>query len=271
MGLRDRVGEVRRSASAAIDGGAGAIRAAKQGAVDLGGGAAAAAKDADGWAREQLGSIPAPVPPLDEPWKLSLGAIISRHPKAPKMTARLLAPLDRFGAIVIGPEGIGFDGDEVAWEQVTRVRTRTAADIAVGAIWDIGVDELRAMLPPVPGRKWAVTKVLQILMSMMIDLEDQVGGAEEEQAPRVACEIVYRGWIRREKTVGAGLFSALALCTMPQVNDALVRCAVERGVSVVPAEPATDITRNERVIALRRRRTALAAQARELEAPDDEP
>ncbi|GAA0345578.1 hypothetical protein NE235_28800 [Actinoallomurus spadix] len=269
MGLRDRVGDVRRTASAALDTGAKAARVTGRGAAQVGGTAAAKARDGNDWVLEQLASVPPPVLPLTEEWRLSIGAIIARHPKAPQLIGRLLAPLDRFGAIAVGPAGIGFDGDYVEWERVTEVRTRTVTELACGAIWDFAIDDLRDRLPPVPGRKWAVTKVLQIVMAMSVDLEDRMEDPPEGELPdRVACEIVYRGRIRKEKTVTAGLFSSLALCTMPHIGEALALTAADRGVPVVNAAPHKTLSVNERVATLRKRRAALAATAAELNAAD---
>lgn len=93
---------------------------------------------------------------------------------------------------------------------------------------------------------------------------------EGELLDRVACEIVYRARIRKEKTVVAGLFSSLALCSMPQVGDALAFSAAERGVPVVHAEPHKTLSVNERMATIRTRRTALAAHAGELRAAADE-
>lgn len=108
-------------------------------------------------------------------------------------------------------------------------------------------------------------------MAMAIDLEDQVQRAEEEEeATRVACEIVYRGRLRTEKKAAVGLFSGLALCSMPQVSEALVSGALEQGIPVVDAEPHQTLSVNERVARIRTRRAALAAQARDMQAADDE-
>src|SRR3954469_18425489 len=85
MGLRDRVGDVRRTASAAFDTGTNAVRATGRGAAEVGGTAAAAARGTDDWVMEQLASVPPPVLPLTEKWRLSIGAMIARHPKEPAL------------------------------------------------------------------------------------------------------------------------------------------------------------------------------------------
>lgn len=279
MGLRDRVGDARRAASAGLDKGREAANAGREKATSLdkeavqsaGRSAVATARQADDWVLNQLKSVRPPALPLAETWKLSIGGIVAAHPKAPRLTGRLLAPLDRIGAIEIGPDEIGFDGDTVAWGRVTEIRTRSLSELAVGAVWDFAIDDLRTRLPPVPGRKWAVTKVLQVLLAMTVDLEKQIEVAEEEGAPQhVACEIVHRGRIQRNKESTTGLFSALALCTLPQVGEALAAAAAERGVPVVPAEPYKHVSANERVLKVRRQREALAAQAHELESAADE-
>jgi hypothetical protein len=280
MGLKDRVGDVRRAASAGLDKSREAASAGldkgreKAAALDkeaiqaAGRGAVATARQADDWVLEQLKAVRPPTLPLAEPWKLSIGGIVAAHPKAPRLTGRLLGPLDRFGAIEIGPDEIGFDGDTVAWDKVTEVRTRSGAELAVGALWDFAIDDLRSRLPPVPGRKWAVTKVLQVLLAMTVDLDKQ---AEGEDGPQhVACEIIHRGRIQRNKKTTTGVFSALALCALPQVGEALASAAGERGIPVVPAKPYEHVSANERVARMRRQRAALAAKADELESADDE-
>lgn len=264
MGLRDRLGDARRSAEGVLD--TDVVRATGRNVAGAGKRAVSVTQDADDWIGAQLQAVPPPALPLTDPWKLSIGAIIARHPKAPRLTGKLLSPLDRFGAITIGPDEVGFDGDEVEWERVTEIRTSPVAEIACGAIWDFAIDDLRKRLPPVPGRKWAVTKVLQILMALAIDVEDQIERTEgEDELTRVACEIGYRGRLRTEKKAAVGLFSGLALCSMPQVSQALVRSAFERGVPVVDAAPHKTLSVNERVARMRTRRAALAAQADELE------
>jgi hypothetical protein len=271
MGFRDRVGDVRRTASAALGTGTSAVRATGRGAVKAGGTAVGAARDADDWVMEQLASVSPPVLPLTEEWRLSIGAMITRHPKAPKLIDRLLSPLDRFGAISIGPKAIGFDGDEIEWDRVVEVRTRTATELISGAVWDFVIDDVRSTLPPVPGRKWAVTKVLQIVMAMSVDLENRIEEAPDGELPdRVACEIVYRGRFQKEKTVAAGLFSSLALCSIPQLGEALALTAAERGIPVVHAEPHKNLSVNERVARMRKRRATLAAHTGELESSADE-
>lgn len=290
MGLRDRVGDVRRAAGAGLDKGreaanagldkgreaasAGLDKAAsldKEAIQAAGRGAVATARQADDWVLEQLKAVRPPTLPLTETWKLSIGGIVAAHPKAPRLTGRLLAPLDRFGAIEIGPDEIGFDGDTAGWDRVTEIRTRNLSELAVGAFWNFAIDDLRNRLPPVPGRKWAVTKVLQVLLAMTVDLEEQAEKAEEEDGPQpVACEIIHRGLIQRNKEMTTGLFSALALCSLPQVGEALAAAATERGISVVSAEPYPHVSTNERVLRMRRQREALAAKAHELESAADE-
>jgi hypothetical protein len=276
MGLKDRVGDVRRAAGAGLDkattvGREKAASLDKEALSAAGRGAVATARQADDWVLNQLRAVRPPALPLTEAWKLSIGGIVAAHPKAPRLTGRLLALLDRLGAIAIGPDEIGFDGDTVEWGRVTEVRTRPLTDLAVGAVWDFAIDDLRTRLPPVPGRKWAVTKILQVLLAMTVDLEKQMEAAEEDDAPRlVACEIVHRGRIQRNKQSTTGLFSALALCALPQVGETLAAAAGERGVPVVAAEPYEHVSANERVLRMRRRREVLAAQAHELESAADE-
>jgi hypothetical protein len=211
--------------------------------------------------------VAGPAVPAAEQWKLSIGAVLSRHPAVPAKLGKVLSLLDRLGAISIGPESFGFDGDEIEWDKITEVRVRTAGDFAMGAVLDFGIDELGGMLPPVPGRKWAVTKVTGLMLALASSLAKQVEEEPDDQQPAVIpCEIVYRGRIRKKKDQKAGLFSGSVLATAPAISAALLENIVARKIPVVAAQP------HELLVAASQRGEALrkqVARLRQREVPDD--
>jgi hypothetical protein len=180
---------------------------------------------------------------------------------------KVLSLLDRLGAISIGPETFGFDGDVIEWNKITEVRVRTAGDFVLGGALDFGLDELGGMLPPVPGRKWALTKVTGLLLTLASALAKQAEEEPDDQQPAVIpCEIVFRGRIRKEKELQASLFSGAVLATAPAISAALLENVVAHKIPIVQAPPhELVVAAGQRGRALRNRVEAL----RQREVPDD--
>jgi hypothetical protein len=118
------------------------------------------------WVHAVLARLPRPDTPATEPWEMSIGALIGMHPKVPDGAVRLLGPLRRLGAVAVSPGEIGFDGERVPWDRVTQVRTRNAVGMFLDAAVDREIERIRALLPPIPGRKWAVARAAEGLRTL---------------------------------------------------------------------------------------------------------
>jgi hypothetical protein len=209
-----------------------------------------------GWARDVLASAKRPVP--GRPWKLSVGGMIGRHPRVPKVVRKLLRLLDDFGAVVIGPSEVGFDGKTVKWEKVLEVRLHSTADLLPDVVVDREIDRIRDFLPPVPGRKWAVTKITETLLVLIITAR---GNGDGESV--IPCEIVYRNLLGRPSEIPAGLFAAAILAGLPEAGECLLVTARQKGIPIVEVPPTT--TRSDRAERLRKASTRLADRVRSLQ------
>lgn len=211
------------------------------------------------WATATLDAIPLPG---SRPWKLSIGGLLSRHPKVPRGAGRVLGLLDRFGAIEFGPEKVGFDGEDVRWEKVIEIRTRTLDDLLLGPVSESVVDRVRDRLPPVPGRRWAVRQAVQTVTALVLAARQDLLEGRVDRTP-IPCEIVYLGRLGGVKHMEAGLFAALCMDRRPEIGAALQAAARRRHVAVCPAAPH-DLTTGtaQRAKALQRRTALLTARLR---------
>lgn len=230
--------------------------------------------------------ITAPDPLSTEPWEVSLGELVRKTGKVPKIATKPLDLFDRFGALRLTPDEIGFDNDMVEWGKIVELRAHTASSLLTGKALDREVDRIRGYLPPIPGRKWAVNKVVTLLLDLTMavtgdyatkaaDTVDRVGadegGAEDA---RLVTEIVYRGRFGRTKEVQAGMIGAL-ITLRPGVNTCLREMAGIRGVPVVDSEDDHFDDAVERGTQLRNRFGSLQKAAerfrRDMDETEDEP
>ncbi|MEU0934680.1 hypothetical protein [Embleya sp. NPDC005971] len=256
MAIRDQL----RGIGGAMGAAAASGRAAVGGRIGAG-----RARVASGdWVHGTLDALPAPAAPATAAWEFSLGALVCRHPKVPAVTARPLKLLDGLGAVRFGPETVGFDGEDIPWEKVLRLTLHDAFASMTTAALDTEVDRIRDVLPPLPGRKWAVTKVVEGLLTVVLASLEQADDRRLDSA-EVACEITYRGLLGREKTLRASLFATALLARQTAVADSLVATARAHGVEVVAAVPeggAGDAAAAERIRALRARTDVVSAKLR---------
>lgn len=247
-----------------IGGAVGSAAASGRAAVGNRIGAGRARVASGDWVRGTLDALPAPAAPATVAWEFSLGALVCRHPKVPAITARPLRLLDGLGAVRFGPESVGFDGEDIPWEKVIRLTVHDAFASMTTAALDTEVDRVREVLPPLPGRKWAVTKVVEGLLTVVLASLEQADDRRLDSA-EVACEITYRGLLGREKTLRASLFATALLARQTAVADSLVATARAHGVEVVAAIPeggADDAAAAERTRVLRARTDAVSARLR---------
>ncbi|GAA1903461.1 hypothetical protein GCM10009716_11810 [Streptomyces sodiiphilus] len=192
------------------------------------------------WMRTAVTAVPGPPEgPATEQWEFSVGSLISSLPKVPPGAAKALGVLDRLGSVRFGPESVGFDGEEIAWKDVLRIQQHNGADVLAGNSIEAEFERLRGLLPPVPGRKWAVGKAAGGLTTVVGELRDRVlsdpGGAYD-----IACEIVHRGRFGREKSLHACMYSTAVLTLRPDFSAGLIATARAHGVQVLPAETRAD-------------------------------
>ncbi|MDI2131086.1 hypothetical protein [Yinghuangia seranimata] len=243
-----------------IGGAIGSAAAGGRDAVSRRVGAGRASVVSGDWARNALGALPVPASPAVATWEYSVGVLVCLHPRIPSATARLLRPLDSLGAVKFGPDGIGFDGEFVPWEKVLGLRVHDAFAAMTTDALDGEVDRVREVLPPVPGRKWAVTKVVEAVATVALASLEQ---AAEDRLDliEVPCEITYKGLLGRQKTLRASLFATALLAQQPAVSASLLATARAKGVQVTAAAPITQDDA-ERVRALRARTDAMAERLR---------
>ena len=70
--------------------------------------------------RSRLTTLAPPHIPLTVPWEFSI-ASMAASAGAPKMVTRSLGLLDRFGAVRLTPDAVGFDSDDVSWDSITEI------------------------------------------------------------------------------------------------------------------------------------------------------
>ncbi|WP_344833602.1 hypothetical protein [Actinocorallia longicatena] len=213
----------------------------------------------DSWVRDALCSSEQPVP--GKRWKLSVGGIIGRHPKTPGTVRKLLGLLDDFGAVEIGPDEIGFDGTTVAWDRVIEIRRHSTADLLPDVVMDREVDRIRDFLPPVPGRKWVVTRATETLLTLVMAARGAGGGDSV-----IPCEIVYRNRLGRTAELPAGLFAATILTLMPAASETLMSTAHQRGIPIIMV--ASTSPKADRAERLRKASARLADRVKALHAGD---
>jgi hypothetical protein len=189
------------------------------------------------WAYTALTSVAPPPVPVNEPWRLSIGVLLGRHPKTPALAHKALGLLDRFGAVHLGPAAVGFDGEEIGWEKVTEIRTRNAFEVMTTQALEQEVDRLRELLPPVPGRKWVVTKAAEAVATVVLAALERGSVDQRLDELPVPVEIVYKGMLGRQKIQVGGLFAAAVLTVVDRAAWSLEATAQQFGIPVTSAHP----------------------------------
>jgi hypothetical protein len=235
--------------------------------------------------------IPSPDPTSSEPWEVSIAEMVRRTGKVPKLATKALGLFDRFGSVRITPDEIGFDGEEIPWDKVVELRTHEVSNLLTGRALEREVDRIRGYLPPIPGRKWVVNKVVGLTLNLVLavsgdyakQVADHVDGINSDgegvdpESDRVVAEIVYKARFGRKKEVQGGLFAAAVMTGNRDVSKAMREGAGMRGIPVVATEDDHFDAALERGEALRARFGKLAEMANKLRDtmesdadPDDE-
>jgi hypothetical protein len=187
-----------------------------------------------------------PPGPITQPWELGVGDLLAEHPKVPDRLRGVVRKLDRFGGVAVNPEQVGFDGDEIDWDQVTEVRMRHVVDFLYA---DAALDQLKSLpLPWFPGRKRLAMALGEATLTLaMVTLEDQLTKVDADL--RVPAEIEYRGALRMRRTMSPGVIATLVLLD-PAVKGCIVATAEARGIPVRATgdEMLEDATRRAEVV-----------------------
>ncbi|SEK32916.1 hypothetical protein [Streptacidiphilus jiangxiensis] len=223
------------------------------------------------WVYKALTSIAPPSVPANDPWVLSIGALLGRHPRTPQLAHKALGLLDGFGAVHLGPDAVGFDGDEIAWEKVVEVRTRNAFEVMTTQALEQEVDRIRQFLPPVPGRKWLVMRAAEALATVMLAALEAGSVDRPLDLVEVPVEIVHKGMLGRQRVLLGGLFAVSGLVVVAPAADSLVATARQHGVPVTTGRPLAAVKpdRADRVGMLRDRTDAVAVLLARLQRDDD--
>ena len=238
-----------------------------------GGGRAADALGRGGrWMRRSIAAAPPPTVPWANPWKCTLAGILVRRPGSPLLTVHPLTLLDRFGALHLDSEQVGFDGERHDWSAVAGVRMRDAFELLTTRALEREVDRIRLLLPPVPGRKRLLMFLAQNLATVLLAALDQGEDALERE---IVGELRYRRGLPGGRHVirYPGLFAAALLSLRPDIDDALVGEARRHGVKVTPADrPRSQLGYGgaERIAVLRRRTDAITERIGADDDPADE-
>jgi hypothetical protein len=171
--------------------------------------------------------------PPSSPWEVSCAGLIRRNYKVPGLATRALGVLDRFGSLRLSASSVGFDNDDVEWLKVSAVRTRPLTEVLTESALEHEADRIRKLLPPVPGRKWAVDRATGLLSELTRVALDR--SAKEGLARVVVTEIDYRASFGRTKTLTAGLAVSAILGATPGANDVIVCMARRQSVSITDA------------------------------------
>jgi hypothetical protein len=175
------------------------------------------------------------------------------------------------GGVRFGPETVGFDGEDIPWEKVVSVRCHNAFLKMTTSSLEQEVEKIRDLLPPVPGRKWALTKIGEGLSTVMLASMERAAEQSMDQV-MVATEIVYKGMLGRTKTIDAGMYATSILAQKPAVQLSLVMTAQAHGVTVETVQPGPEAQHiQERVLALRAQTDAVTARLRAAEAGETAP
>lgn len=164
-------------------------------------------------------------------WALGIGDMVADRSLMPDKLRGLVRKLNHFGGVAISEESVEFDGDDVAWSDVTEIRTRSLIEYLFNGGVDTQVNKLP--LPWFPGRRKLIDIVSRAALTLMLATAKQQleGGALEIRIP---AEVRYRGLLgTREMTPG---FLAAVVLADPIVGQCFQATAAAHGVTITPAD-----------------------------------
>jgi hypothetical protein len=182
-------------------------------------------------ARRLLDSVRPKSCPAEERWSLSIGDAVADAVGAPKPLRRVMALLNHFGGVALSAQSVEFDGDDVAWSDVTDIRTRNLVGYLLSDAIDKQANKLP--LPRFPGRGLLIDAVGAAVLTALV----AVAGKQLTNGPldvQIPAEIRYRGAFR-DKELSPGLLATLVL-TDPAVRTCLQETARTHDVYLKPAD-----------------------------------
>lgn len=158
---------------------------------------------------------------------MGVGEAAAALPNLPAPVRRIADQLNRFGAVIVGPGGIEFDGEEVAWPKVTEIR----AHRLVGYLLTDAIAKQVDRLPlwRFPGHHRVLDGLSQVALTaaaLAADLRLDHGVF----TLYVPAEVTYQGMLR-SKEMTAGVPAAWS--DDPAVRDLVETTAAAHGVPVL--------------------------------------
>ncbi len=178
--------------------------------------------------RRMLDGLTAPDIPVVTPWKISVVGLVQRSYNVPRVAAKALGQLDRFGALRITSTSLGIDDDDIDWGKITCIRTATLAEAFGDNVVDAEIKRLTGLLPKLlPGRSWIARKVAAVLKVAARSALTKAPGQAAQRT--VVTGIDYRRSLGRTGTLAAGLVVTSVLGSVPGANDAVIHMATTVG------------------------------------------
>lgn len=218
--------------------------------------------DVGGWVERSLERAPEPVYPLTADWSVSVGSLVRAALPGPALLSRPLGLLDRFGAVHLGPDEVGLDGETARWDRVVELRTQPALVMLTGEAVETSLAQYTRYLPPVPGRAWALRRISELLATLGLAVLPEAADVRrlletaDDHPDLAAFTRPVLTQVRHRRALGtgevsAGVLSVLLQLAFPAALDVATRHAATYGVPVVH-EPLADsdlgavLTRAER-------------------------
>jgi len=164
-------------------------------------------------------------------WALGIGDLIADHPVTPRILRGLSRKLNHFGGVAISEEAVEFDGDDVRWEDITEIRTRSLIEYLFTGGIDKQADKLP--LPWFPGRRLLINAISRAALTLLLAAAKQEleGGALEIRIP---AEVNHQGLLRTRE-LSPGMLAAVILAD-PAVRQCFEATAQAHGITICAAE-----------------------------------
>jgi len=169
--------------------------------------------------------------PVDERWGVGVGEFAAGLPVVPGLLRGIVRQLNQFGSVVVSPGGIEFDGDEMAWNGITEIRTHRL----LGYLLTDAIRKQAGRLPMgwFPGRGLVIEGLTHAALTAVAVAAD--GRLDSGVfAARIPAEVHSKG-LWRTKQMSPGVPAALVLAD-PSVNDCVLATARAHGITVRPAD-----------------------------------
>lgn len=194
---------------------------------------------------------PAPQLPLHGHWQVGLSDVLRASAGMPADSARALGLVDRVARLAISPQQLTLDGDTHRWADILALHTAPAVDVLTSSALESELSRLGGRLPPVPGRRWLVARVSQVMIGLTAGVLEAAlapgGFAAAATNPPIPTRLVVRGRFGRSREDDVGLFPALICASLPGVAAAVTHIAAANGIQLVAAPPAASRRYADRV------------------------